>query len=118
MKLTAVVILTVACAVLAGCSKTQLPRVTPDEVAVYMPDDDVPKGYRVLKSIKTQMDVETADSVMVALARAEAASVGADALVIRELREYQEGRMDMRSGYPVRLKRLLGDAVYYPDRHQ
>jgi hypothetical protein len=92
--------------------------VASEEVAVYMPGDDVPQGFRVLKSIKTQMDAETADSVLVTVARAEAASVGADALVIRELREYQEGRMDMRSGYPVRMKRLLGDAVYYPDRHK
>lgn len=117
MKRTAVLVLMAMCVVLAGCSKTQLPRVAPDEVAVYMPDDDVPKGYKVLKSIKTQMDVNTADSVLVAVARSEAASVGADALMIKELREYTEGRMDMRRGSPTRMKRLLGDAIYYPDRH-
>lgn len=99
-------------------AKTKLPRVSPDQVAVYMPNDDVPKGFRVLKSIRTQMDVSTADSVLIALARNEAASVGADSLLIRELREFAEERMEMRQSYAVRMKRLLGDAIYYPDRHK
>lgn len=96
-----------------GCATKSRPAVPTAEVAVIMPGEEVTASYRVIRSIKKMVDVATADSVLILLARSEAASVGADALLIRELREYEEGRMDARK--PVRQKRLIGDAIYFTD---
>jgi len=99
-----------------GCTARSRPAVPTADVAVIMPGEDVTASYKVLRSIKKMVGVETADSVLIQLARAEAASIGADALLIRELREYEEGRMDARR--PVRQKRLIGDAIYFTNRQE
>jgi hypothetical protein len=112
------VFVAMALVTLAGCGKGTPDPVRPDQVEVYMPGDEVSERFQVLADIKKMASAETADSVLVMLAVAEAATYGADALVIRELREYEEGRLDMRRGYPEKQKRLLGSAVRFPDRHQ
>ena len=99
-----------------GCAARSRPAVPTAEVAVIMPGEEVTASYRVIRSIKKMVDVATADSVLIFLARSEAASVGADALLVRELREYEEGRIDARR--PVRQKRLIGDAIYFTDRQE
>lgn len=96
-----------------SCATRSRPAVPTAEVAVIMPGEEVTASYKVIRSIKKMVDAATADSVLIMLARAEAASVGADALLIHELREYEEGRIDERR--PGRLKRLLGDAIYFTD---
>lgn len=95
----------------AGCGPKARPAVPTADVAVIMPGEEVAESYKVLRTIKKMVALETPDSVVISLARAEAASIGADALFIRELREYEEGRVDMRKS--VRQKRLIGDAIYY-----
>jgi hypothetical protein len=65
------------------------------------------------------VSLETPDSVLILIARADAASKGADALLITELREYDEGRMDQRiTSESNRQKRLIGKAVYFPGRRK
>lgn len=100
-----------AALVSAGCAQRARPAVPTAEVAVIMPGEEVTASYEVLRTIRKMADLSTPDSVLIALARAEAASIGAEALVVRELREYEEGRMDVRR--PVRQKRLIGDAIYF-----
>jgi hypothetical protein len=95
----------------AGCGPKARPAVPSADVAVIMPGEEVAESYKVLRTIKKMVALETPDSVVISLARAEAASIGADALLIRELREYEEGRVDMRKS--VRRKRLIGDAIYF-----
>lgn len=95
----------------AGCGPKARPAVPTADVAVIMPGEEVTASYKVLRTVKKMAALETPDSVLISLARAEAASIGAEALLIRELREYEEGRMDARK--PVRQKRLIGDAIYY-----
>jgi hypothetical protein len=108
-----VLLVMLALMVAVGCSARSRPAVPTAEVAVIMPGEQITANYKVLRSIRKMVDVATADSVLILLARAEAASVGADALLIRELREYEEGRIDARR--PVRQKRLIGDAIYFTD---
>lgn len=103
--------LLLAAIVVAGCGPKARPAVPTADVAVIMPGDEVAEKYEVLRTIKKMTALETPDSVLISLARAEAASIGADALLIRELREYEEGRVDMRKS--VRQKRLIGDAIYF-----
>lgn len=112
MNKTAMVLpLVFAAIMVAGCGPKARPAVPTTDVAVIMPGEEVAENYGVLRTIKKMVALETPDSVVISLARAEAASVGADALLIRELREYEEGRMDTRK--PVRQKRLIGDAIYF-----
>jgi len=106
-------VLLLAVPLVVSCGTRTRPAVPTVEVAVIMPGEEVTARYKVLRSIKKMVDVAMADSVLIGLARAEAASIGADALLIRELREYEEGRLDVRR--PVRQKRLIGDAIYFTD---
>jgi hypothetical protein len=117
MKRKAIVALVLFVAVVgAGCTQRARPAVPTADVAVIMPDEEVTASYKVLRTIKKMADVETPDSVLVGLARAEAASIGAEALLVRELREYEEGRVDARRS--VRQKRLIGDAIYFTSERE
>jgi hypothetical protein len=60
---------------LGGCKGAPEP-VRPADVEVYMPGDEVSERYQVLADIKKMASVETADSVLVMLAVAGAATYG------------------------------------------
>ena len=93
--------------------------VPTEQVEVYMPGFEPSEKYETIATIRKMVSLETPDSVVIMIARADAASKGADALLITELREYDEGRLDQRiTSESQRQKRLIGKAVYFPDRRK
>lgn len=116
MRVVAVLPIVVLLGSVAGCHTSSIEPVPAQDVEVIMPGSEPAEGYKTLATIKKVVSVETADSTLVFLARADAASKGADALWVREISIIQLDYPDKRK--PVNQKRLLGSAIYYPDRHK
>lgn len=100
---------------LLGCGPKARPHVAPEQVEVIMPDEEVTEPYEVLGEVRKQAPLSTPESTLVMVARAEAGSLGAHALLIRTLDTYVESRPDRRER-GTRVRRLLGQAIYFPGR--
>lgn len=110
------VVLWVLMIAVLGCGPKKRPHVAVDRVEVIMPDSEVTERYEVLAVIRKQAPLSVAESMLVLVARAEAASVGADALLIGTLDTYVQDRVGSLEG-AVRVRRLRGRAIWFPDRH-
>lgn len=102
---------------LAGCGPgVELPPVSPEEVDVFMPGLFPTESYKVLARITESMPLNTTDDEIIERAKAQAAEMGADALVIDSIRRTTEGGIetDLRQ---EQLKILEARAVYYPSQH-
>lgn len=99
---------------LLGCGPKR-PHVAPDQVDVIMPGEEVTEPYEVVGEIRKQAPLSTPESTLLLVARAEAGSLGAHALLIRVLDTYVSGRPDRRER-GVRVRRLLARAIYFPGR--
>jgi hypothetical protein len=107
----------VLAAVLSGCgSGVTLPPVAPEDVEVYMPGLYPMYEYEVLGPVQVNMSLETPDEEMVERAKARAAELGADALVISAIRQTTEGQVDLDLSRSQE-KILEALAVYYPSQH-
>jgi hypothetical protein len=101
----------------AACGPgVKLPPVSPEEVEVFMPGMLPREDYKVLARIMESRPLNTPDQEMIDLAKAKAAELGADALVIDAIRRTTEGgiQTDLRQ---EELKIIEARAVYYPSKH-
>lgn len=98
-------------AVLAGCAST--PKLTPkasaDDVQVFYPNTGVnpPADYKVYGPLKLVRPLSTPDAEIVAELRAEAARLGADGIIVQQIRRGSEGST---SGN-VQDDRKIGEAI-------
>lgn len=102
---------------LAGCGAgVTLPPVAPDEVEIFMPGSFPTEDYKVLAPVEEEVPLNVPDQDLIDQARAKAASLGADALLISAIRRTTEGGVAIELGQEQQ-KRLEGLAVYYPGKH-
>jgi hypothetical protein len=102
---------------LAACGAgIKLPPVSPDQVEVFMPGSFPSEDYKVMLRIMESVPLSTSDSELVDRAKAKAAEVGADALLIDAIRRTTEGgiQTDLRQ---EELKIIEARAVYFPSKH-
>jgi hypothetical protein len=111
------VLLVAAVACSAGGPKVTLPAVAPEDVEIFFPGDYPDEDYEVLKRIEIQDILSADDREMVMTARQQAADLGADALLILQMRSTQAGG-GLGDADPSRDRKILEAlAVYYPSRH-
>lgn len=102
---------------LAGCgSGVKLPPVSPDDVQVFMPGTFPSDEYKVLSKIQEAYSLDTSDSELIDRAKARAAELGADAILIDSIRLTSEGGIEMDLNQQQQ-KILEARAVYYPSKH-
>jgi hypothetical protein len=107
----------VLAAILAGCAAAtpRPPKAGPEEVRFYNPNaaQHPPAGYRTIGPIRVERPMGTADAELYLALRAEAARLGADAVILRSVRRSTEGDASMIG----RDERVIaeGIAVYWPD---
>ncbi len=102
---------------LAGCgSGVTLPAVAPEEVEIFMPGAFPVEDYKVLSRLEADVPLSASDQDLIDQARARAAGLGADALVIQSIRRTTEGGIELNLEQEQR-KVLVGLAVYYPSKH-
>jgi hypothetical protein len=102
----------------AGCASTPdlPPKESPEEVELYFPGSYPTEEYKVVATITERRSLGTDDDELIAAARARAARLGADALLIRALRRTTEGEVATDLSREEE-KILEAIAVYYPSRH-
>jgi hypothetical protein len=101
-----------------GGSRVVLPAVEPRDVQVFMPGDFPAEEYKVLKVITVTGILSRPDEEMVAEARQKAAELGADAMIIKELRMTAGGAGGLADVNPNQDRKTLeAMAVYYPAQH-
>lgn len=100
-----------------GCGpRVQLPPVAPEVVEVFLPGSYPEEQYKTLREIVTQVPLNVSDAELIDRARAQAAEIGADALVISGIRRTTEGEIELNL-QQEQVKILQALAVYYPSRH-
>jgi hypothetical protein len=117
MKYVPAVLAVALLTALAGCGGgVTLPAVAPEEVEIFMPGSFPTEDYKVLSRLEEDVPLSATDQELVDQARAKAASLGADALVIQGIRRTTEGGIELNLEQEQR-KVLVGLAVYYPSKH-
>ncbi len=102
---------------LAGCGGgVKLPPVEPDQVQVFMPGSFPQEDFRLMATIREEGPIDTPDRELIDRAKASAAQLGADALLIEAIRRSTEGQIEFDMEQE-QLKILTGRAVYYPAKH-
>ncbi len=114
--LVSVCLVLLAAAVSACGSSVNLPPVEPSDVELYLPGTAPGEEYRVIARIDQRAPQETPDKDLIDRARAKAAELGADALIVSGIRGTTEGQVDLNLGRQVE-KILEAVAVYFPARH-
>jgi len=102
--------------VLACGAGVTLPPVAPEDVEVFYPGQLPTEEYEVMARIQEDEPLQTEDDVLVEAARAQAAQMGADALVITAIRRTTEGQIETDLGRE-QMKIIEALAVYFPSRH-
>lgn len=114
--LTALCAVVLTASVLACGGGVQLPPVQPQDVEVFMPGQPPSERYEVLARIQEDVSLDTPDQQLIDRAQAEAAELGADALVITAIRRTTEGQIETNLGQE-QMKIIEALAVYFPSRH-
>ncbi len=102
---------------LSGCGPgVELPPVEPEAVEIFMPGSFPVEDYKVMARIREEVPLDTEDGALINQAKARAAEMGADAMLIDSIRRTTEGQIetDLRQ---EQLKILEARAVYFPSRH-
>jgi hypothetical protein len=103
-------------AAIACGSTMRLPPVQPEDVDVFMPGSYPSEDYEVMTRFNVRVGLQEPDQTLVDRARARAAEIGADAVVVTAIRRTSEGGVDMDLSQEQQ-KILEALAVYYPSRH-
>lgn len=104
-------------AALAACaSAPSLPaKAGPDEVDFYNPNVGInpPPGYESIGPVQVEADLGTENTEIQRMLRAEAAKLGADAIIFESIRSNAEGQVGMDLN---RAEKLIGKAmaIYWP----
>jgi hypothetical protein len=86
--------LAVSLLLVSGCAAAKLPpKASPEEVRVFMPNTGIvpEEGYKVIGPVRADGPPATPDADIVAKMRANAAKLGADALIVNVIRRSTEG---------------------------
>jgi len=101
----------------AGCASTPKlpPKASPEEVRVYDPSigQFPPDNYKTLAPIRVERPLGTEQGELIQALRAEAARLGADAIIIRRIGRTTEGATDLDL---TRDERAVAEAlaIYFP----
>lgn len=104
-------------AIFAACaSAPSLPaKAGPDEVDFYNPNAGLnpPAGYESISPVQVEADPGTESTVIHRMLRAEAAKIGADAIIFESIRSNAEGQVGIDLNRP---EKLIGRAlaIYWP----
>jgi hypothetical protein len=102
---------------LTGCGPgVELPPVEPDQVEVIMPGMPVGESYKVLAAFTVDVPIADSDSELLAKAKARAAQMGADALLVKSIRRTSEGQVEQNLRQE-QMKIAECQAIYFPSRH-
>ena len=93
-----------------------LPPVAPEDVEVFMPGSFPSESYKVMARISESMALNTPDNELIDVAKAQAAEMGADAIVVDAIRRTTEGGIETNLRQE-QLKIIEARAVYFPSRH-
>jgi hypothetical protein len=103
--------------IFAACaSAPTLPaKAGPEEVDFYNPDAGTtpPAGYETISEVRVEVDPGTQPSEIHMALRAEAARLGADAIIMRSIRSNAEGQVGIDMNRPEKLIGLAF-AIYWP----
>ena len=114
--LTALCAVVMSVGLLACGGGVTLPPVAPQDVEVFYPGQMPSETYEVMARIQEDRPLQTDDDVLIDAARAQAAQMGADALVVTSIRRTTEGQIETDLGRE-QMKILEALAVYFPSRH-
>ena len=114
--LTALAAVVLSASLFACGGGVKLPPVEPQDVEVFMPGQPPGENYEVLGRLQEEVSLDTPDQRLIDRARAEAAEMGADALVITAIRRTTEGQIETNLGQE-QMKIIEALAVYFPSRH-
>ena len=101
----------------AGCASTPKlpPKASPEEVRVYDPSigQFPPDNYKTLAPIRVERPLGTEQGELIQALRAEAAKLGADAIIIRRIGRTTEGAVEPDL---TREERAVAEAlaIYFP----
>lgn len=104
-------------AIFAACaSAPSLPaKAGPEEVDFYNPSVGLnpPAGYETISPVRVEADLGTANDEIHRMLRAEAAKLGADAIIFESIRSNAEGQVGIDMNRP---EMLIGRAlaIYWP----
>lgn len=93
-----------------------LPPVQPEDVEIFMPGVAPMEDYEVLARIEDDASLDTPDQELIDRAKARAAQLGADAVLITSIRQTTEGQIDTDLSREQR-KIIEALAVYFPAQH-
>ena len=93
-----------------------MPPVEPQDVEVFMPGQPPGENYEILSRLQEEVSLDTPDQQLIDRARADAAEMGADALVVTAIRRTTEGQIETNLGQE-QMKIIEALAVYFPSRH-
>lgn len=106
-----------ALALMAGCSSSvNLPPVEPEDVEVFLPGSQPQESYEVMTRFTVRVGLQDSDQMLIDGARARAAEMGADAVIVMSMRRTSEGGVDLDLSQEQE-KILEALAVYFPSRH-
>ncbi len=111
LVMAALVVVVAACA-----GSVTLPPVAPEEVELFFPGSIPNESYKVMSRIEERAPQSASDQELIDKAKARAAEIGADALIIRSIRSTAEGGIDLNLTQEIE-KILEAEAVYFPGRH-
>ena len=111
------VLTAVGVALLAACASAPArpPKAGPEEVDLYNPNAGQfpPEGYRTIGPVEAQLPLGSSTADLMVALRAEGARLGADAVILRSVRNSTEGT----SGASSRDEMIIAEglAVYWPE---
>lgn len=101
---------------LAGCASgpTLPPKAGPEEVDLYDPNAGQfpPEGYRTIGPVEAQLPLGASQAELLVELRGEAARVGADAVILRRIRNSTEGAVSASARDEMIIAEGL--AIYWP----
>lgn len=104
-------------ALLVGCASAPAlpPKAGPEEVELYNPNAGQfpPEGYRTIGPVEAQLPLGSSTQDLMMALRAEGARLGADAVILREIRQSTEGSVAASGREEMVI--ATGLAVYWPE---
>ncbi|MGH7545221.1 MAG: hypothetical protein ACREKI_03470 [Gemmatimonadota bacterium] len=92
------------------------PKDSPEAVQVFYPGSYPTEEFKTIATLSESAPLSVPDESLIAAVRRQAASMGADAVLIRSIRRTTEGQAAVDLNQEER-KIIEAVAVYYPSKH-
>jgi hypothetical protein len=92
------------------------PKDSPEAVQVFYPGSYPTEAFKTIATLSESVSLSVPDEALIAEVRRQAASLGADAVLIRSIRRTTEGQQAVDLNQEER-KIIEAVAVYYPSQH-